>query len=953
MRVHACLGAAVALVLACSGSTGPRDPGQVDFLSQPPGGGRGGPAVPTGAPATTDGASGAATPRPVVESDLYQRQGDTLLVLDAWRGLLVLDLADPLQPRLLSRVPVLGEPVHLYRRGDVAFFGVRGAFEYAPSAGGAGPEALFGSELLAVDVSQPAAPQVLSRFRLDGELIESRIVGDVLYTVARRSGWWALGPPPGGVVAVGSAGGTGVAGGGAPAGADDLSVASFDLGDPRDVRQVQALTLDVTGWDAHAAIAACADPARCGSAARIVLSLSGYAPGGPTTRFQPIDVSDPGGALVAGASFDAEGAVLDRFAMDFDPASGLFRAALANGTSGGTLRLWRAPDVSAAVPAGSLTVGDGEALTAARFDGARAYLSTAARIDPLFVLDTSDPDHPVSLGQADLPGWLDALEPRGDQLLALGHAPGPSGAGATLALSLFDLSGGAPVKLSQVPFGATWGFVAASRDDLRKALTVVDGAGLVLVPVQGYDWQRQAWSGGTQLFDWTPGAPGPLVLRGFLSHPGFITRAFPLDGAAVRLAALSDEALQLLDASDRDHPAELARLELSRPVNALAIVRGAAAELCGELTTGRQELVVAPASEPDSASPLARLALPDGAARLFQDGDLLWLLTSDWRTGTAALLAVDLSDPAHPRLRGRLDLTPEEAGSWFAGSWGWGDQAVLAGKVLALHRAGGGYAVPLAAAAPGGAAAGAPADEVRLFDLADPDHPRRAAVVALPSGGWSWGLAAAGPYLWITHLEWVPDDAQGRVRYYVDRIDAGDPDRPVLLPKVNVPGVFAGASGSGARLYTLEGTWGDAPTTALHALDLTADGKARLAASATLPGWGGGALLAGGQAYLETWPADAGGARLAAVELASMRVTSNEPLPVAWGSLARAAGGKLFLQAGWYRSGVLVYDLADPARPAFERFVRTNGWIADVVVDGATAYLPSGPYGVQTVALGP
>jgi hypothetical protein len=48
-----------------------------------------------------------------------------------------------------------------------------------------------------------------------------------------------------------------------------------------------------------------------------------------------------------------------------------------------------------------------------------------------------------------------------------------------------------------------------------------------------------------------------------------------------------------------------------------------------------------------------------------------------------------------------------------------------------------------------------------------------------------------------------------------------------------------------------------------------------------------------------------------------------------------------------------VFDLADPAVPAFSAATRVNGWIRDIVVDGNTAWLPSGYYGVQSMSLAP
>jgi hypothetical protein len=66
-----------------------------------------------------------------------------------------------------------------------------------------------------------------------------------------------------------------------------------------------------------------------------------------------------------------------------------------------------------------------------------------------------------------------------------------------------------------------------------------------------------------------------------------------------------------------------------------------------------------------------------------------------------------------------------------------------------------------------------------------------------------------------------------------------------------------------------------------------------------------------------------------------------------------SAGGKLFVQSYWYDTGVLVYDLTNPAVPTMQGSVRTEGYVESVVVNGSTAYLPSGDYGVPMVDLTP
>jgi hypothetical protein len=196
---------------------------------------------------------------------------------------------------------------------------------------------------------------------------------------------------------------------------------------------------------------------------------------------------------------------------------------------------------------------------------------------------------------------------------------------------------------------------------------------------------------------------------------------------------------------------------------------------------------------------------------------------------------------------------------------------------------------------------------------------------------------------------------------------------------VNVPGVLLGAAPGGARIYTLETAWDAAgsPSTSLHALDLTERGTARLAASVTVAGWISGAVREGGFAWavaqglgttggsgtsggtaggVATSPAWGTGAdlRLVAVDLESMRLAGEQVVEASWCWPLAAAGDRLFLSAGG-RSGpaVLVLGLADPAHPALERTVPTQGQAWEVVVEGDTAYLPSGAWGVPTIPLGP
>ena len=89
-------------------------------------------------------------------------------------------------------------------------------------------------------------------------------------------------------------------------------------------------------------------------------------------------------------------------------------------------------------------IADGERIWSARFIGDRGYLVTFETIDPLWVLDLSDPYEPVILGELEVPGVSTYIHPVNENtLLTIGIGPGEGGLGldwSTTQVSLFDVS---------------------------------------------------------------------------------------------------------------------------------------------------------------------------------------------------------------------------------------------------------------------------------------------------------------------------------------------------------------------------------------------------------------------------------------------------------------------------------------------------------------------------------
>ncbi len=83
----------------------------------------------------------------------------------------------------------------------------------------------------------------------------------------------------------------------------------------------------------------------------------------------------------------------------------------------------------------------GEQIDAVRFTGARGYLVTFRSVDPLYVLDLSDPSDPHVAGSLQVTGFSDYLFPLTDTLLfGVGHDVDASNHLGGVKLGLFDVS---------------------------------------------------------------------------------------------------------------------------------------------------------------------------------------------------------------------------------------------------------------------------------------------------------------------------------------------------------------------------------------------------------------------------------------------------------------------------------------------------------------------------------
>ncbi|MFN0067736.1 MAG: beta-propeller domain-containing protein [Limisphaerales bacterium] len=459
--------------------------------------------------------------RPVQESDIWRVHGDRLYFFNPHRGLQVMDISDTGAPDLLATLPLAGAGEQMYLLG-----GDHVVLLLRPPCRAWGVEAE--SAVVIVDVRGDRAVEV-ARVPVPGQIVESRLVGSALYlaTQAYRprpsDGSWE----------------------------NFLSVQPLDLADP--ARPVVRPGLEYSGWPT--ALQATAD-----------LLLVAEQAAHDQTRVRVLDISDPQGAVTERTALPVPGRVADKFKLHARDGIVTVIAETWQPARATVLRTFGLRPGTGHDALGSLEVGRGESLFGTRFDGNRAYIVTFLRVDPLWIIDLSDPARPRVAGELEIPGWSNYLHPLGDRLLTVGI---DDANGWRAAVQLFDVSDPSkPALLGKVPLGEGWSYSEANSDE--KALGVFPDEGLVLLPFSSSRNQ------GVQLIDL---GRDSLTARGVIAGGSVVPRRSTLHRN--RVLAISPRELVSVNVANRSEPQVQARLELAYPVDRVLLAGGFLLEFSG------------------------------------------------------------------------------------------------------------------------------------------------------------------------------------------------------------------------------------------------------------------------------------------------------------------------------------------------------------------------------------
>ncbi|MDD5223720.1 MAG: beta-propeller domain-containing protein [bacterium] len=724
--------------------------------------------------------------RSVAEPDIYALGDNLLFTLNIYRGLQAIKINNPKNPQYASGVYIPGFPNELYLKGNLVISTVAG---FKPGYGWSSmnapvldPNDPLSTELakylegkvVVLDVKNPEQIETVSELPLPGTLIESRIVGDILYAVTFTP--------------------------------DSIVVSSFNLAGAPDIRAVdqEIISFPATwDWSLLAYTHLYVSPEYLFISVPIIdyTELEYY----ETSDIYCLDVSDPAGQIKARGKMNVPGHIADRFKMDLYNQT--FRV-IGGGALGSNnnLSIFDVSNPDQPELLSTKSIGQFEQLFASRFDGNRAYIVTYQRKDPLWILDLSNPASPMVVGELTVPGWSQYIEPLGDRLVTLGV---DDEGGRRAMVSLFSVEDPTnPRLLDKVTVGSGYSTSYGYAD--YKAFKVLPDQNLIMLPwsdYQGFGWWGYRLEDQVTLIDLLR---DQLKERGSLAHIGTVERPFLADNHAF---ILSQSAVQIADIDDRDHPQTLSLLRLLR--SAKTIVPAGKFALVEDENSWWEVVKLG-----DSGlKPTARIKISGSAVSIMGDADNLYIIRESE--------AVDADNPSRVEIH-RLRI-PENGQPQVTGCFAFPSNIYFSPQTL-ISLGGsrfGLYGSVYRESYYGG--------DVTIVNAADPEWYYKEGVLVLEaaetgaiapakfieiqnssigSGGYSYLYSSytsnplvRGQHLYLTDSETIepqnyyysyPETLT--TVYYAVRLDLSDPGHPSLL-LVNIPGELLYVSENEEKFY--------------------------------------------------------------------------------------------------------------------------------------------------------
>ncbi len=759
----------VSLLAACSGDSNEGDDGE--FFSAAPGDSwddrqyEAPSAANSDGDALEDGDTGSDAEREIVESDLYKVSGNSIFVLNSYRGLAVIDFSNPQDMQIQGRLRMQGTPKEMFVDNGVATILLTGVMQEEDD------QVRNGSQVVTVDVSDPTNPLLIERFDMAGTIVDSRQVGDVIYVVSSVQPWWDWCTEP-------------------SEQSYTVQVMSVNVANPNNVFQADLLEFEGGGWAVYVTQNA------------MYVASTGYendwSEGGYASDITVVDISDPAGTITKRGSFNAAARVLDRFKLH-QVGDVLVVTSITNEWNGDTrLETFDVSDPDNVSRLGMVTVMENEQLHATRYDGNRAYIVTYENTDPLFVVDFSTPSNPIVLGELEIPGWSTHMEIRGTKIYSVGVDDQD---GRRVKVALFDVQNPLdPKQLATVSLGESYAWSEALYD--WKAFKVYDDLGLILVPTSGWDERSYGQTNLLTLIDFSETS---LTKRGSVASDTPVRRGFV---AGDYLASLSETDVQLIDFSDRDNPEIVSDVQVAGYVTDLNLCGDVLCNLGAGYYSSPSRLRLYDPSNPGDTPYFKSRMLEQmegyGGSwnTILANGDRVFVLSEsygywgpmadgggEWNDDQQNRIhEFDLSDSANPEYLGSavLEGSGDDSYYYYSGS----TPVILENNVVATFEV------------------QENGRKLNFYNVNDIDNVTKSDSVDGLSPLTDYGVApiVRGTSLWAPTCEDVSvnDDGLPMTKCYASRFDATTPDDVKLDNKINIPGQLIALSADTNRMASID-----------------------------------------------------------------------------------------------------------------------------------------------------
>ncbi len=766
------------------------------------------------------------TTRTVVESDIWNIQGDTLYFFNQYRGLQILDVAQPERPVLRGtyQLPAAGEQMYVPETNRVILL----ARDFCNASGGNGEGQVI---LLEVKDGQP---QLVTQIALPGAIRESRLVGTALYVISERYRTVSVPGKQGAVNEVWEWG---------------SEVTSIDLS------QFSRPQVKFKEWAPGYGNAIMATDRYL----FVATPQAGASSWNGNSDVRVFDISSPDGTTQALSTIPARGRVKDKFKMNLNGEIFTVVTETAGAILKTQVETFSLANPKDPKPLGTMSIIEREQLYATQFDGHLLYAVTFMRIDPLWIIDLTDPVHPKKVGELEIPGWSTYLRPMGDRVLAVGI---DNTNGWRTIVQLFDVQNPAkPALLSKVFLGEQYSSSEANQDE--KAFGFLPNDNLILVPFS--TWTKDGSFQGIQLIDFDRNG---LKKRGTIDHELQARRATMHRG---RILSVSGVELLSVDPTDRDRPRVASTTELSWGADRV-FAQGPYVIAVESAYGNAPALRVLKSDQTDAALKQIKLSTLPFLGAAVRDQRLyvaqgksteviwpqIWNPTNYFPIATneanLTLSVFDLTKlPELPLLGQTRSTFPERSWSTLEPLWPkagllvWSSQSywgpwLRGGPISAVDSVGVTARGPASLVADARISIlpwwGGGDNRLVAFDVTDASAPKLAAEVSLrgTNNWWSFSQAMASDGLvYLSHQtsEFVKDlkpppsvsyrwDGAKQVpftndpppgawvqRYFLDVVNFNDPKNPSVRKPVNIPGSLIGVFHGGALLYTQGYRYGD------------------------------------------------------------------------------------------------------------------------------------------------